>query len=48
MLVNGLHGFCCGDVRTEEDGEETDVLLSWLGDRLRKDLALLVDVCIDE
>jgi hypothetical protein len=34
------------DDRTEEDGEEADVLLSGLGNRLVKDLVLSVVECI--
>jgi hypothetical protein len=46
MLVRDLLVMLKADSRTEEDGEESDVLLSGLGDRLAKDLVLSVAECI--
>jgi hypothetical protein len=47
MLVRCLLVMLMAGVRTEENGEETDVLFSGLGDRLIKDLVLLVAWCIN-
>jgi hypothetical protein len=45
-LVRNLLVMLIADSRTEEDGEEADVLFSGLGNRLVKDLSMSVAECI--